>query len=238
MAAIIVKLECITNMHVGNGDVNYNIIDNEVETDSVTGYPTINASGVKGALREYFSADPALRGHVKLLFGSDEKGNTTPGQLKILCADMVARAVRASAGEAPYYLVTTRAALDKYDSYCELFLGKKIDRTKAAVTQRAVEDIALTEAEVMDGKELHVLAEPDFRGLELPVTARNKLDNGISKNLWYEQIVPHESIFSFAVIGNDDHLKIFREAVDNKVVQFGGSASIGYGLCKVSVTGA
>ena len=30
MAAIIVNLECMTNMHVGNGDVNYNIIDNEV----------------------------------------------------------------------------------------------------------------------------------------------------------------------------------------------------------------
>lgn len=26
MAAIIVNLECMTNMHVGNGDVNYNII--------------------------------------------------------------------------------------------------------------------------------------------------------------------------------------------------------------------
>ena len=46
MAAIIVNLECMTNMHVGNGDVNYNIIDNEVEKDPVTGYPTINASGV------------------------------------------------------------------------------------------------------------------------------------------------------------------------------------------------
>ena len=54
MAAIIVNLECMTNMHVGNGDVNYYIIDYEVEKDPVTGYPTINASGVKGAFREYF----------------------------------------------------------------------------------------------------------------------------------------------------------------------------------------
>ena len=54
MAAILVWLECITNMHVGNGDVNYNIIDNEVERDPVNHYPTIHSSGVKGALREYF----------------------------------------------------------------------------------------------------------------------------------------------------------------------------------------
>ena len=30
MAAIIVNLECMTNMHVGNGDVNYNIIDKRI----------------------------------------------------------------------------------------------------------------------------------------------------------------------------------------------------------------
>ena len=45
MSAIILKLKCITNLHVGNGEVNYTIIDNEVEKDPVTGYPIINASG-------------------------------------------------------------------------------------------------------------------------------------------------------------------------------------------------
>ena len=30
MKSAIVELKCITNLHVGNGDVNYNIIDNEV----------------------------------------------------------------------------------------------------------------------------------------------------------------------------------------------------------------
>ena len=85
MAAIIVNLECMTNMHVGNGDVNYNIIDNEVEKDPVTGYPTINASGVKGALREFFNGDSELRQYVSTLFGADKAGDTTPGQLKVLC---------------------------------------------------------------------------------------------------------------------------------------------------------
>lgn len=238
MAAIIVNLECITNMHVGNGDVNYNIIDNEVETDPVTGYPTINSSGVKGALREYFAVDPELSGHVNLLFGSDEKGNTTPGQLKILSADMLARAVRASEGDAPYYLVTTQAALDKYDDNCSLFLGRKTERKTAEISRRAAEGVQLKKAEMLNGKELHIISEAEYRTMELPVMARNKLDNGISKNLWYEQIVPHESLFTFVVIGNEAHLKIFRDAVEGKVVQFGGSASIGYGLCKVSVTGA
>ena len=112
MAAIIVNLECMTNMHVGNGDVNYNIIDNEVEKDPVTGYPTINASGVKGALREFFNGDSELRQYVSTLFGADKAGDTTPGQLKVLCADMIARAARASLGKQAYYLITTQTALE------------------------------------------------------------------------------------------------------------------------------
>lgn len=238
MTAVIVKLECMTNMHVGNGDVNYNIIDNEVERDPVTGYPTINASGVKGALREYFSKDAGLSGYVDQLFGSDKTGNTTPGQLKILGADMVAQAVRASLGDEPYYLVTTKAALDKYDDNCKIFLGKENQRTVKTVANRAVEGIGLTKAVALFGKELHVVTEDDFRKLALPVVARNKLDNGISQNLWYEEVVPHESIFCFAVVGSREDLKNFSDGIDGKVVQFGGSASIGYGLCKVSVAGA
>jgi len=49
------KYTCLTNLHVGSGDINYNIVDNEVERDPVTGLPMIHASGVKGALREYFT---------------------------------------------------------------------------------------------------------------------------------------------------------------------------------------
>ena len=39
------KLE--TNLHVGNGDINYNIIDNEVEKDVLTEQPIIYSSGMK-----------------------------------------------------------------------------------------------------------------------------------------------------------------------------------------------
>lgn len=239
MTAVIVKLECMTNMHVGNGDVNYNIIDNEVERDPVTGYPNINASGVKGALREYFSKDTNLSGYVNRLFGSDEKGNTTQGQLKILGADMMALAVRASCGDEPYYLVTTEAALNKYRDNCSVFLGITEPITEKAVEgQRMVEGIALTKAVTLFDKELHIMTQKDFRRLALPVVARNKLDNGISRNLWYEEVVPHESIFCFAVMGDKEDLKDFSAGIDGKVIQFGGSASIGYGLCKVSVTEA
>ena len=199
MAAIIVNLECMTNMHVGNGDVNYNIIDNEVEKDPVTGYPTINASGVKGALREFFNGDSELRQYVSTLFGADKAGDTTPGQLKVLCADMIARAARASSGKQAYYLITTQTALDKYCNNCEIFLGKPVVyEKKSADESEAAEGFRLEEKVELNGKTLYILPEETFKKIELPVLARNKLDNGISKNLWYEQVVPHESLFAFA----------------------------------------
>jgi len=74
MKTIFYKIECLTNLHVGSGDVNYNIIDNEVEKDPVTGYPIIHASGVKGALRD----DMKNRGEQFLnkVFGFAGKGDT------------------------------------------------------------------------------------------------------------------------------------------------------------------
>ncbi|MGE5340831.1 MAG: type III-B CRISPR module RAMP protein Cmr4 [Candidatus Omnitrophota bacterium] len=44
-----------TNMHVGSGEEALGLVDNRVQRDVVTNLPNINASGLKGAFREYFS---------------------------------------------------------------------------------------------------------------------------------------------------------------------------------------
>ena len=70
--------------------------------------------------------------------------------------------------------------------------------------------------------------------------ARNCLENGISKNLWYEEIVPHHTTFVFPVVvqnNETDTLKSFKSAIDGQIVQFGGNASIGYGLCLLTAVG-
>ena len=61
------KMECLTNLHVGSGENNYNIVDKEVEKDPVLQVPTIHASGVKGALREHLEAQGC--GKVDEIFG-------------------------------------------------------------------------------------------------------------------------------------------------------------------------
>lgn len=241
MAAIIVKLECITNMHVGNGDVNYNIIDNEVERDLVTGYPTINASGVKGALREYFEknkskdkTDNKSNDLIMSIFG----GENSQGQVKILGADMVAIPGRATGGDVPFYLISTKQSYERTEELGDLFVGKKIIEESNEPIKIEVEGIKPYSVIKFAGKEIYEIQEEEFKAISLPVLARNVLNNGISKNLWYEEVVPHESIFVFPAISEDENLlDMFASTIDGKIVQFGGNASIGYGLCKVSVIG-
>lgn len=72
----------------------------------------------------------------------------------------------------------------------------------------------------------------------LPVIARNQLDNGESKNLWYEQVMPRESQFYFRILYPDNkstEFEKFRKIVTSNMVQIGANASIGYGFCKIEL---
>jgi CRISPR-associated protein Cmr4 len=217
---------------VGNGESNYNIIDNEVEKDPVTGYPTINPSGVKGALRAFFKNNE----NCGKWFGTEGKENTE-GVLKILAANMLAKPARATKGKAAYYLVSTPEMKNTYNRLKDnlQFEGKKVESKPDKATE-AAEGIDLKESYEFDGKTIYEISDKDFRKISLPVIARNHLENGISTNLWYEEVVPHESIFYVPVLSEDSELLgKFKTDVNNKIIQFGGNASIGCGLCKVTV---
>ncbi len=99
-----------------------------------------------------------------------------------------------------------------------------------------LEDAELTNAQrkrikSVFGSGLVVFNEEDFKNVseELPVIARNQLENGESKNLWYEQIVPRESVF-YCIIGlGEKHSAEFDEVWKDNLVQIGANATIGYG---------
>lgn len=234
MFSKMIVLKCITNLHVGNGDENYNLVDNEVEKDPITGYPMINSSGVKGALRAYFKSinDP----NVITWFGEEHNSKTIQkGLLNIDDARMMAIPMRASKGDKAYYLVSTKDAIDKYNQVAEDFgLNTRIEDSGKAVSGIEVEGYIVPQK--LYDRDIYIIPSQDMNLHSLPVNARNCLNNGISENLWYEEYVPHESIFYFPVITNDaDLLKSFEAAIKDKVIQFGGHASIGYGFCKISV---
>lgn len=92
-------------------------------------------------------------------------------------------------------------------------------------------------ASMLLGADLALLTWKDFATLcndeNLPVIARNQLDNGESKNLWYEQIVPRESRFYTFIIGPENATEINQIALEsNPLVQIGANATVGYGYCK------
>ena len=85
----------------------------------------------------------------------------------------------------------------------------------------------------------HFALIPDSLFIEytesLPVIARNQLENGESKNLWYEEVVPSEARFGFAIIRPDDsqYFTAFNDKLTGHNIQIGANATIGYGLTKI-----
>lgn len=267
MEIVLLRMDCLTNMHVGTGDVGYSIIDNQVEKDPVLGVPEIHSSGIKGGFREYCEKN----GMNKLdeIFGSETEHNnkkeTKPGIYKFMNANMIARPMRVSDGEVSYIRTTS---VDIINSHVELLHNFGITKVNNIVVPKkkfkileankgmvlvsdkekfkeieGIKTIGIQKSgELKEWNEfLKEIIEEDYAIMDsqmfleqdLPVVARNSLDEkGISQNLWYEEIVPHKSIF-YTFVLTLEVINEFLQGIDGKIMQFGGNASIGYGFTKV-----
>lgn len=115
MNTTLLKMECLTDLHVDSGESNYNIIDNEVQKD-LNGNPTVHSSGIKGAMREYFSKrlDNDNNDNIEKLFGKPSTPDDADrgGKYKFFDAKFVARPLRLAGSVHPSVLVTTVPALN------------------------------------------------------------------------------------------------------------------------------
>jgi len=238
------RVDCLTDMHVGNGEANYSIIDNEVQKDSVfKETPIIPASGVKGALKEHFERLWGVSDEkIKNIFG--DKDNA--GEYKFFSALCVARPLRISEGNAPYILCADEEVLESFSQFLNgLGWSGKLDYKKTNGKEKFRSN--LSEIEIEGEK---VQTEPASNALKkliedeyavakslseynLPIRARNKLDeSGKSENIWYEEYVPHKSVFYFAIITPEDTCAL--TFAPNQPVQFGANASVGNGYTTIS----
>ena len=270
MKAELMKISCLTNLHVGSGDIKFEIIDGQVEKDPITNYPVIFASGVKGALREYAEQHLKNQEEVEEIFGTDRTGNKEKkgksGSVKFLTAQLAAMPMRASEGKQSYYMVTTKRMLLQFcklrrdiennsedllqdvmqlDNEKNYFLKKEgkgnIGVEGYEVELEIPENLQVLTKFLSDifPENVVILSEEDMNNTSLPVVARNHLDNGKSINLWYEEIVPHESVFFLYLLSNgtpsgDRCLERLLALIDQKpLIQFGGNMTIGNGLTKV-----
>jgi CRISPR-associated RAMP protein, cmr4 family len=92
-------------------------------------------------------------------------------------------------------------------------------------------------SKVLGIKDIVVIKEENFKdeiSKRLPVIARNQLENGVSKNLWYEEVVPRETVFYTGLVNSQDIDKFedFCKKLEENLVQIGANATIGYGFTK------
>lgn len=265
MKTSLYTITTLTNLHVGSGDANFDIIDNQVQRDAITTLPNIHSSSLKGAFREHFTQFDA-NGMIGYIFGpestSDDSHQT--GAYSFFEAKFLTRPVRSNAKY--FFNATSPSVIKEFLISCELFKIalpqdlksslqdlSQLNPTKPLIFEDikgAILEDDLAEYKQFDtskltnflGKDLALFSDEALKALALPVLARNKLDKGESKNLWYEEIVPKETKFYFFIAkptnkdakDNEQKIEGFERRFDNEeIIQIGANKSIGYGVCKI-----
>ena len=234
-----------TSLHVGNENTsNYGLIDKAVQRDAVTGLPCINSSSLKGAINEY--ASQCMKKTLtdiqrKAIFGVDKldkNSETSKGNTAFFDADILA--LPRPNDTSLYELVSSDAVLSRY---CERLTTFGMNLTVAQLKEKikSLLEVSQIVTTLPNGDTQTSGCTPDFRicpndefadycsDYELPIIARNHLDNWKSTNLWYEQILPRETVFGTLILAADETLT---NALNEGIVQIGANATVGYGYCK------
>ena len=215
------KITAKTNLHVGNesgGD--FTIIDKAIQRDPLTGLPCINSSSLKGAINEYcckalnWKEDVLIR-----VFGSDKgkrKNDTQKGEAIFFDAKLLF--LPRQNDSTLFHYVTSDKVIEMLNERVKLFVPGFSFAKPASYNGREVKT---------ENDKFAALCSDD----NLPIIARNVLENGESKNLWYEQVLPAETVLYTIIQEKGEDLKNALTQ-EGKLVQIGANATIGYGYCK------
>ena len=206
-----------TNLHVGNeSTVCFSVIDKAIQRDVTTGLPCINSSSLKGAIKEYFEHTKAT--NIKEIFGSTKtnKGDSQKGSAIFFDATLLAIPEQKTGGDTPSKLAYSPNTIDAF--------VKKANLLEAGITDCDIIEKLQNKEEVKYNK-FEELCNDD----NLPIIARNCLENGESVNLWYEQVLPSQSVLATVIQTN---AKEDLDCLNGKIVQIGANATIGYGYCR------
>lgn len=278
MNTALYTIRTLSNLHVGSGEINFDIIDNQVQRDEA-GNPHINSSSLKGALREHFGrfdppqeADQKDSAALRYIFGpGNSEDNAQTGAYRFFAASLLSRPLRSD--KTPYVSATTPELIKGFLETVEDFgivldpadksaletlaalapsegnsfvldaslAGAKIEDLPAAQHQEVSEE-SHKRLQALIGHPIAIINDAKMRSIALPVQARNFLENGESKNLWYEEVVPKRSRFYFVLgtpsnedVKDQDRLSRANgkfEASLEEIVQIGANATVGYGYTR------
>lgn len=215
----IFKITAKTNLHVGNeSGGEFSIIDKAIQRDPLTNLPCINSSSLKGAINEFCSNECKMPADVrKKIFGSDKndkKGDFQKGNAIFFDAKLLF--LPQQDDHTLFHYVTSDNVIAMLNDRVKLF-NSSFNYSKP--------DKYNGKAVMTENEKLSAICSDD----NLPIIARNVLDNGESKNLWYEQVLPAETVLYTIIQEDGEELK---QALDGKIIQIGANATIGYGYCK------
>ncbi len=255
------KIKALTNLQPGSGEATFGVVDNLVQFDPATDIPTIHGSSLKGALREFMNAkeplivksifgDPDGQGEYRFLSAqliaipmrSNKKMYymaTSPQVLKeflILTKSLNYELNKLhpelekdlkNLSEAEVQKNKPKVTGDKDGLYVEDF--EDFETLGIELNDKTKEFLGITDDNLI------LLNHEDFKNLvsadNLPVIARNQLDKGESKNLWYEQVIPRFSIFVMPLIHTNNYFEKFNSILTKDgPVHIGANASVGYGF--------
>lgn len=217
-----------TNLHVGNeSGGEFTIIDKAIQRDPLTQLPCINSSSLKGAIKQFCKYN-ASGMDLADVFGSDidEKGKVRPETQKGSAVFFDAKLLYLPQQDNNnlFSYITSKQVIKAMNERMRLFVPGFKYKTKPDIDGHIV---VVNET----NDELASRCHND----NLPIIARNVLENGESKNLWYEQVLPAETILYTIIQENSDDQgkkNTLFEALNGQIVQIGAGATIGYGYCK------
>ncbi|HHS92333.1 MAG TPA: type III-B CRISPR module RAMP protein Cmr4 [Campylobacterales bacterium] len=256
-------IENQTSLHVGSGENNFGIIDKQIQRDVITTYPTIHSSSLKGALKEYcrYRHDPSEgEKFLSYIFGDEESA----GKIRFLDAHLLSVPMRSDLN--PYYHCVSPQSIQELLTFTDTFgIALKNRVSLEDISSYKGEEVLVSNGEpTIESERAKKNQKYDFSALEalvgspvalvpnetfkefledLPVIARNQLENGESKNLFYEEVLPRKSKL-FTIISEPQYLNKSDETrlqnafdrfsgylTDKETIHIGANASIGYGVC-------
>jgi CRISPR-associated protein Cmr4 len=266
MNSMILGLLAETSIHPGAGR-SVGVIDLPVAREAATDYPVIVGSSVKGAVLEAARQRGMDETKRDRIFGKRENaGALLVSDVRLLllpvrsldlpfrwvtCPHLIERCLRdlARAGQRPIEalpdleLAAGQCAGDGADA---IFLEERRFERRADVPEPLIEVLRslIPHSQTADrlARQLVVLADEDFVWFArygLTVTARNQLDDDTkrSRNLWYEETLPPDSVLYGVLAERDegvlDELRtLFRES---PYLRVGGNETVGQGWLAVAM---
>ena len=226
MKSYLYIIEAVTNLHVGSGNESVGVVDNLVQRDCITGFPTINASSLKGALRQFFTHETDMdNDSVNYVFGSpirqvNEKNQSEkesvkkdsnkniPGAYRFFDARLLFLPVRSNA--IPYFMSTCGILLNDLFNTINLFnINSEINKTDTLLSSEGplyVSDDKYTHAFVEDIDDRRTVSSDKSLSCITDILSKiNKSDDNQSGNNVPALLVPDKD---FIILSDDDHLPV------------------------------